>query len=64
MASKTIIATVREHLANGTINTYIEELKEQLVSEQLGPEHIECIVTETELETAIAMRDGTFKEEA
>jgi hypothetical protein len=63
MASKPIIALVREHLKNGTINMYIEDLREQMIAEKLGPEQTEQIVTQTELEVAIAMRDGTFKEE-
>ena len=63
MASKTVIAMIRQRLNDGTINVYIKELESQLVSERMGPEQVEQIPTQDELSIATAMRDGAFKEE-
>jgi hypothetical protein len=63
MASKTVIAMIRQRLNDGTINVYIKELESQLVSERMGPEQVEQIPTQDEHAIAVAMRDGTFKEE-
>jgi len=62
MVSKSVVALIKEHNENGTIELYIRELKDRIVKEKLTC-GVEQIPTQVELKTAIEIRDGTFKEE-
>ena len=62
MVSKPFIIYARQRQADGTLKLFISEIKVKIISEELEF-GVAQIPTQSELQAAIDMDNGTFKEE-
>jgi len=63
MIARSTVVFIRQQLADGKINIYIQEKKDQLAKERYENGGCEQIPTQSELKVAEEIRDGTFTEE-